>query len=226
MVTAPASKKKRSPVRREDIVDAAARLFSESGYESTSVRAIAGAVGLSVASLFHHFASKDALLEAVIRRGLEIGMAEVVAELEGKKTPLTRLRALVHVHIRLVNGENRHIHRVWTVEWLKLSVEARSRLELQSEEYRTIFRNTMRTLFESGYIYAEPELSGHLLMPSLNWSRTWLRTLSGEPDKNLIDSICAAFLNIPLEEFLVRLVHDRRGRQSDALSGRSPSASK
>ena len=154
--------------------------------------------------------------EAVIRRGLEIGMADVVAGLGGKTTPLTRLRALVCVHVRLVNGENRHIHRVWTVEWLKLSVEARNRLEIKSEEYRTIFHNTMHALFDNGYIYAEPKLSGHLLMPALNWSRTWLHTLSGEPDKNLIDSICAAFLNIPIEEFKMRLVHDRGGRSASA----------
>lgn len=221
----PDNKKKRSPVRREDIVDVAARLFSESGYEGTSVRTIASSVGLSVASLFHHFASKDALLEAVIRRGLEIGMADVVAGLEGKTTPLARLRSLVHVHIRLVNGENRHIHRVWTIEWLKLSVEARGRLEIKSEEYRAICHDTFLALFECRYIYAEPELSGHLLMPSLNWSRTWLRTLSGEPDESLIDSICAAFLNIPVEEFERRLAYDRDGRQSEALSRRFPSAS-
>jgi|GEM_PF-2502069 len=226
MLNVPATKMKRSPVRREDIVNAAAKLFSESGYESTSVRTIARAVGLSVASLFHHYASKDALLEAVIRRGLEIGMADVVAGLEGKTTPLTRLRALVHVHIRLVNGENRHIHRVWTVEWLKLSMEARGRLEMKSDEYRVIFHNTMRILFDNGHIYAEPNLSGHLLMPALNWSRTWIRSLSDEPDKHLIDSICAAFLNIPVDEFQLRLVHDRGGRQSHPLGGRSPRGSK
>lgn len=205
MLNAPASKKKRSPVRREDIVDAAAGLFSESGYDSTSVRTIAGEVGLSVASLFHHFASKDELLEAVIRRGLELGMADVVAGLEGKTTPLSRLRALVHAHIHLVNGDNRHIHRVWTVEWLKLSANARSRLETRSAEYRTIIHDTMRLLFENGYIFAEPELSGHMLMPALNWSRAWIHSPPDELDRNLVDSICSAFLNLPVEEFRKRL---------------------
>lgn len=200
-----ASRKKRSPVRREDIVDAAARLFADSGYESTSVRTIAGEIGLSVASLFHHFASKDSLLEAVIRKGLELGMAEVVAGLAGKTTPLRRLHALVDVHIRLVNGDMRHIHRVWTVEWLKLSDDARSRLDLQAEEYRAVCHDTMRVLFDTGHIYADPELSRHLLMPALNWTRTWLHSWPAGPDRNIGDTICAAFLNIPVEEFRKRL---------------------
>lgn len=203
-----AIQKMRSPVRREDIVDAAARLFGESSYESTSVRAIAGAVGLSVASLFHHFASKDSILEAVIRRGIELGMAEVIAALEGKTTPLGRLRALVQVHIRLVNGDTRHIHRVWTVEWLKLSAEARNRLEMQSGEYRTIFYDTMRILFDNGCIYAEPKLSGHMLLPALNWSRTWIHSPPDEIEGNLVDDICASFLNMPVEEFRKRLILD------------------
>ncbi|WP_048884256.1 TetR/AcrR family transcriptional regulator [Aurantiacibacter atlanticus] len=206
MLNSPATKKKRrSPVRREDIVDAAAKLFSEGGYDGTSVRTIAGEVGLSVASIFHHVASKEELLEAVIQRGIELGMADIDAALEGKTTPLGRLRALVHAHIHLVNGDRRHIHRVWTVEWLKLSESARARLEMRSAEYRDIIQDTMRLLFDNEYIFAEPDLSGHLLMPALNWTRTWIHSPPDKCDRELVDSICAAFLNLPVDEFRKRL---------------------
>lgn len=48
----------------ETILDAAAALFARHGFEQTSLKALADAVGLSKAGLLHHFPSKDALFEA------------------------------------------------------------------------------------------------------------------------------------------------------------------
>lgn len=51
---------------RREILDAALDLFAERGFHATSVRAIARAVGVRESALYHHFASKDAILEGVI----------------------------------------------------------------------------------------------------------------------------------------------------------------
>ncbi|MRH86958.1 TetR family transcriptional regulator [Nocardia sp. SYP-A9097] len=51
---------------RAEILDAAAELFTGNGYGSTSTRAIADAVGIRQASLYHHFASKDDILDALL----------------------------------------------------------------------------------------------------------------------------------------------------------------
>ncbi|MFD4637480.1 TetR/AcrR family transcriptional regulator [Lentzea sp. NPDC058436] len=48
----------------ENILDAAAALFARHGFEQTSLKSLADAVGLSKAGLLHHFPSKDALFEA------------------------------------------------------------------------------------------------------------------------------------------------------------------
>jgi TetR/AcrR family transcriptional regulator len=54
--------------RKEEIVDVAMGLFAEHGYEGTSMNNVAERVGIRKASLFYHFASKDALYEAVLDR--------------------------------------------------------------------------------------------------------------------------------------------------------------
>jgi AcrR family transcriptional regulator len=51
---------------REEILDAAAELFTTLGYAGTSTRRIADAVGIRQASLYHHFATKDDILEALL----------------------------------------------------------------------------------------------------------------------------------------------------------------
>ncbi len=54
--------------RKEEILDVATRLFAERGYDGTSMNDVAERVGMRKASLFYHFATKDALYEAVLDR--------------------------------------------------------------------------------------------------------------------------------------------------------------
>ncbi|HYC21743.1 MAG TPA: TetR/AcrR family transcriptional regulator [Candidatus Bathyarchaeia archaeon] len=61
----------------ERILDAAEALFAERGFAGTSVRDIAGRVGLNQASIYNHFSSKQALYEAVLDRGLR-PLAEIL----------------------------------------------------------------------------------------------------------------------------------------------------
>ncbi|MFC8529601.1 TetR/AcrR family transcriptional regulator [Nocardia sp. NPDC057227] len=51
---------------RAEILDAAGELFTTKGYANTSTRAVADAVGIRQASLYHHFAAKDDILDALL----------------------------------------------------------------------------------------------------------------------------------------------------------------
>jgi AcrR family transcriptional regulator len=69
----------KSERRREEIVDAATKVFSEYGLRDGTLRDIAERVGMTHAGMRHHFPTKAALLAAVLRRrddiSLEIGAA-------------------------------------------------------------------------------------------------------------------------------------------------------
>lgn len=56
----------KTEARRADILHQALEAFSTSGFQGTSLREIAEAVGLSQAGVLHHFSSKEALLAAVL----------------------------------------------------------------------------------------------------------------------------------------------------------------
>jgi AcrR family transcriptional regulator len=51
---------------RQHILDAALDLFAEKGFFGTSMRELARAVGVRESAIYHHFASKDALLDALM----------------------------------------------------------------------------------------------------------------------------------------------------------------
>ena len=60
------------PETRDRILDAAERLFVEHGFEGTSMRMITGAANANLAAVNYHFGSKDALIQAVFRRGYQL----------------------------------------------------------------------------------------------------------------------------------------------------------
>jgi AcrR family transcriptional regulator len=55
--------------RADEIVDIAARLFYERGYQSVSTRRLAEAAGIQGGSLYHHFASKEEILYRIVQYG-------------------------------------------------------------------------------------------------------------------------------------------------------------
>ncbi|KAA2266135.1 helix-turn-helix transcriptional regulator [Solihabitans fulvus] len=69
----PRSRRRDSAATRAALLDAAAELFGERGFDRTTVRDIAGRAGVNQALLFRYFGSKDALFAAAMaRRGREL----------------------------------------------------------------------------------------------------------------------------------------------------------
>lgn len=81
--------------RRAEIVRTARALFFEHGYEATSVQRVINAVGVSKGAFYHHFPSKEALLEAVALALAEAGLSALAERLDAVgDDPIERLAAL------------------------------------------------------------------------------------------------------------------------------------
>lgn len=84
---------------RGQIIDAADRLFYRQGYERTSFAHIADAVRISRGNFYHHFKSKDDILDAVIAARLNGTRAMLERwDVEGK-TPADRIRSFIQILI-------------------------------------------------------------------------------------------------------------------------------
>jgi len=79
---------------RERILEAAAQLFSEQGYDGTSTRVLGAAADANIGTIAYHFGGKEGLYEAALAR-----MYERVLELELPEdlgdTPEERIRAVM-----------------------------------------------------------------------------------------------------------------------------------
>ena len=65
------TKSDRNITKADEIVDVAGRLFSQKGYNATSLNEIAGNVGLHKTSLFHYFKNKESILMEVMDKSLK-----------------------------------------------------------------------------------------------------------------------------------------------------------
>jgi len=88
--------------RREVILSRAADLFAKQGVTATTVREIADAVGILSGSLYHHFASKDEIVEAIVGSFMADLVERYDAVLAKEPDPQSKLRGLVAASLRTV----------------------------------------------------------------------------------------------------------------------------
>ncbi len=87
------------PSRRDDLIDAAMRVFYRHGFHSSSLDDIQREGGISRMTLYNHFKSKDELIVAAMRRRDEIFRNSLMKYVESKaKTPHERLAAVFDFH--------------------------------------------------------------------------------------------------------------------------------
>jgi AcrR family transcriptional regulator len=84
---------------RERILTAAAAAFAQRGFQGTSTREIAAAVGVRQPSLFHHFPSKQAILAELLDRDLGPALERVRRIRASDGSPAARLYAYVTADI-------------------------------------------------------------------------------------------------------------------------------
>lgn len=76
------------PERRERILDAAESLILERGFDAASVQAIAERVGIAKGAVYREFASKDAILDALLQQSMA-RMTERSSALLGERPRLS-----------------------------------------------------------------------------------------------------------------------------------------
>ncbi|MFE2276958.1 TetR/AcrR family transcriptional regulator [Streptomyces sp. NPDC059454] len=95
-------KQHRGEVTVEQLLDAALRVYAESGEQGLTVSAVTAASGVSPGSLYHHFGSMDGLLTALLMRWLERLLAGMVTALEESDSARAGVHALVQAYLAFI----------------------------------------------------------------------------------------------------------------------------
>ena len=92
--------------RRDELLDLAATMFAERGLRATTVRDIADSAGILSGSLYHHFKSKEQMVEEVLRDFLDWLFARYQEIVDTEPNPLERLKGLFMTSFEAI--EDRH----------------------------------------------------------------------------------------------------------------------
>jgi AcrR family transcriptional regulator len=125
---------------------AAAALIAERGYHGASMRELARAVDLQMASLYHHFGSKQELLVAIMREA----MAELTETVSGAMDaagddPAARLAAGIRAHVRF-HTEGRPEVLVADSELRSLEEPGRAEIIALRDRHQALFREAIDRL--------------------------------------------------------------------------------
>lgn len=124
------------------ILETATELFYEKGYHATSMREVAGAVGIKAASVYNHFASKEEILfeiaHGTMREMLDGGRSAVASA----ASPEAALRRLVEFHVRY-SAQNRLRAKVADDQLHALQPARRKRVQRIRDDYEGLFRDVL-----------------------------------------------------------------------------------
>ena len=205
-ILSPVSKSTSEPVTRPRsesstqvrlrILNAAAESFSTLSYAGTGLRQIADKVGIRAASLYHHFGSKEEILEEILRIGLnEVSRSTMAAvgSLPISASPRQRLEAAIGGHLRGIFENIRY-----TSTNLRFHGQMPREVELAILPIRARYTDYWRRLLEDaareGFLVPGAKLSllRSLLLGAMNRTAAWFDTSQGPVDE-LIETVLLSF---------------------------------
>ena len=200
----------RSATRRDDILEAAADIFVERGFDAATTREIGERAGVLSGSLYHHFETKEEMLFTLVQDVYSEILASHEELLDAPGSGAERLRLLVEAHVRhLIANLTRTTLALH--EFRSLSEEHRSVIAGAEERYVAIVAELIEEGRRDGSLRgdADPRLARLVVLGAANWVYRWY---SADGDRSA-DEIAGAIASLAVDG-LAAPPH-RRGSERD-----------
>lgn len=177
---------------KQEILEASLELFSVQGFEATSISQIASAVGIRKASLYSHFESKQAILDALVKDVLQqYGTHSIFAradwERDAANLPLTSDEA-----VRMVQGQIRYIlhdpaisraRKMLVIEQFQNPELAKLQTKQNYSDVLRYFTGLVKQLIQQGVLAEDdPEIMAAQLCLPIS---VWINLCDREPDREV-----------------------------------------
>ena len=166
--------------RRVQLLDAAARLFSQHGFHATSMRDIAKAVDMLSGSIYYHFNSKQEILLAVYAEGARRIGDSVDAAIACASDPWKRLEAASAAHLNALSIA----HTDYAQVMIRTLPQEADGIGAQLRDIRRDYEARFRRLIDD--LSLPPDVDRHylrlMLIGALNWSHVWYKAGGDRPE--------------------------------------------
>ena len=161
--------------KRQLILEEAAKLFKQKGFGGTSMRDLAGEVGIEAASMYNHIKSKDEILELICFRVSSTYISQL-AEIEATDASyVEKIKALIRLHIRLMIEDGAAVS-VGNHDWKYLREPALTEFKQARKQYEKGFA----ALIEKGIAAGEFQpvnvsVALFTILSAVRWVELWYR---------------------------------------------------
>jgi len=182
--------------RRQDVLEAAVRVFHEKGYASATIQDVAAEVGVLKGSLYHYIDSKEDLLARIFEDSADQFMA-MLDEASGlDERPVERLRSFGRA-CSLWYLRNIERVAIYATEWKHLTGKRRKDVVKIRKAYEQRLAGLIGEVKEAGE--AAPDLdvnfATYFIFGALNGLPGWYRRRGPDPAERIADAYADQIVN-------------------------------
>jgi AcrR family transcriptional regulator len=160
---------------KDAIRAAAVQLFSEYGYHAAPLRDIARIAGIQAASIYYHYANKEALLVEIMETYMLLLNSRLERIVQEQSLPLPRLHEAIANHIRLHTSYKSEFFIIDT-EIRALEGENRTHILALRDHYEALLQGILRDGMEQGvFRRTDVKVSSYAIIAMCTEVATWFR---------------------------------------------------
>jgi TetR/AcrR family transcriptional regulator, cholesterol catabolism regulator len=144
--------------RREELLAIAARLFAEKGFRSTTVRDIADAAGILSGSLYHHFDSKESMVDEILSSFQEELFGQYDEILASADDPRTKLERAVLVSFETIDKHHDEVAIFQNDAAYLLTFDRFAYLQTRNDQSRELWLTLLRAGVDEGLLRDDLDL--------------------------------------------------------------------
>ena len=147
-----------SATRRDELLEIAAELFAEKGFKNTTVRDIADAAGILSGSLYHHFDSKESMVDELLQSFQSELFAAYDEILASEQPARAKIEAAVRLSFAAIDEHHAEV-AIFQNEADQLGrLERFSYLADRNKQSREVWMTLLREGISSGALRADLDL--------------------------------------------------------------------
>jgi len=188
--------------QREVILESAAELFAQKGFDGASISDLAAAISLSKAAVYHYFPNKRQLCDAIIFQALARLVPRTKDEVAQASDPRDQLKSFMLCHAD--QFETNRYGIMTMLSGFDAMPEGRIKKEANRlrDEHEALLRQIIRQGIEQGvFVEVDVSMAGRAVLSMLNWMARWYRPEGRLSAKNIAaqyyEIICQGFVARP-----------------------------
>lgn len=162
--------------KREEILEAATKIFYEKGYQSTTMNDMANEIGLSKSAIYHYFKSKEDLLVEIYDKAITDAVNELSKTVKSDKCTIDKLQEITANQIERIIIEKQPMMKTFFQEEGQLPEKFFKSIKKRKREFNRLVEDIfIKGVSEGVFKKGDPELFVNAFLGMCLWVYKWYK---------------------------------------------------